>query len=310
MKKLVLAAALLSPSAAFADFIGVHGSIGSWNAAYKGETAALKDKAKREAQNLEIPTFEERGFSDDGHSFGWIAFEHPIPFLPNIKLSHLSAESEGFSAEKIALERFEYSYPVADFQATASGVDASKVHTIMDLEVLDATLYWELLDNWISLDAGLTIRKLDGVFIESVSEEIPLPLGAIPGGLEACERQGWEQDDYLVNGLIPIVACIRPPYGVSSSTNIDMVLPLIYLKAQFDLPLSGFYTALTAQALSDGDNGMVDLDIELGYMFDFNVMEAGASIGYRRASLDAEDLSDIYADSSLDGYYAGLKFHF
>lgn len=59
------------------------------------------------------------------------AFEHPVPFLPNIRVEHLSNEND----------------------SKALGKSSTTSHT-------DLTLYYELLDNWVNLDLGLTARAM------------------------------------------------------------------------------------------------------------------------------------------------------
>lgn len=60
------------------------------------------------------------------------ALEHPLPFVPNVKLTYSN---------------------ISQTTDNKTAIDAS--HT-------DFTLYYEVLDNWVSLDLGLAGRKHDG----------------------------------------------------------------------------------------------------------------------------------------------------
>lgn len=310
MKKLLLASLMALPASSYADFIGIHGQIGVWNAAFNGETAALEDKLKRDASNLAIPTFKERGFEEDNQNVAWVAFEHPLPFLPNVRLAYLDALSTGISSEPIVLEVFTVTGTLNGVEGvTTTFLDESRLQTTMDLTSFDGTLYWEVLDNWVNLDLGLTIRKLDGSFDEVAIDDTFLPLGPI-NQLGQCNRQGWPIETATGGGLIPVEGCVRPGFALTQSTPIDIVLPLLYAKFQLDIPFSGFFASATLQGISFDKNSMFDTDIEVGYMFDLTVMELGASVGYRRASLKADDLEGLYTDASLDGAQFNLKLHF
>ncbi|WP_054113791.1 hypothetical protein [Marinagarivorans algicola] len=309
MKKILLASLMALPSSAFADFIGIHGEIGTWHASFKGKTAAEADKQKRDNIGLDIPSFKERGFEEDNQIVGWVAFEHPLPFIPNIRIAYLGANSEAISEEPIVLDIFKVSTPINGVPSTITFQDQSRIITEMNLDSLDGTLYWELLDNWVNLDIGFTIRKLDGSFDETVIDDTFLPLGPI-NQLATCDAQNWPRQTVPGNGLIPIEGCVRPGFALSSSTPIDLVIPLLYSKLQLDLPFSGLFAAATLQGMSFDGSSMVDIDVEVGYMFDLTIMELGASIGYRRATLEANNLESLYADTTLEGAHLNIKLHF
>jgi outer membrane protein len=75
--------------------------------------------------------------------------EHPVPLLPNIKLAFSDLSHEGAG-------------PVADFTWGSIEIPLGNIQTSMDLQMYDLTLYYELLDNWAEIDAGLTLRYFDG----------------------------------------------------------------------------------------------------------------------------------------------------
>lgn len=309
MKKLLLASLMALPTSAFADFIGIHGEIGTWNASFKGKTAAVADKQKRNNIGLEIPSFKERGFEEDNQIVGWVAFEHPLPFIPNIRIAYLGASSTGTSEEEIVLDVFKVNTSINGVPTTITFQDESRIITEMTLDSIDGTLYWELLDNWVNLDLGFTIRKLDGSFEETAIDDVFLPLGPI-NQLATCDAQNWPRQTVLGNGLIPVEGCTRPGFALKSTTPIDLVIPLLYSKLQLDLPFSGLFAAATLQGMSFDGSSMLDMDIEVGYMFDLTVMELGASIGYRRATLEANNLESLYADTTLEGAHLNFKLHF
>lgn len=98
-----------------------------------------------------IDIANDLGFDNESHSDLWLRYEHPMPLLPNIKavLSNLDATTSA-----ILVSDIDYGGQV--FNAN----DA--VTTQFDMTNSELTLYYELLDNWINLDAGFTLRRYDG----------------------------------------------------------------------------------------------------------------------------------------------------
>ncbi|BFM49423.1 TIGR04219 family outer membrane beta-barrel protein [Marinomonas sp. THO17] len=118
MKNALLLSTALLASAAQADVLGLTAEVGTF----------LTDDA------------------DDSNSYFGVAFEHPIPLIPNLRIQNQSLEGR-FSGTKI------------------------------DSSYNDYTLYYELLDGllWLDLDAGITLRSIDGsVGAANISDSYPL----------------------------------------------------------------------------------------------------------------------------------------
>ncbi|HEY7771573.1 MAG TPA: TIGR04219 family outer membrane beta-barrel protein, partial [Marinagarivorans sp.] len=297
MKKQLLASAIvLSSPSALADFIGVHGSIASWQSTFSGEIAGTAKLAERNEYGWGVPSFKERGFEKNGQYFGHIAFEHPIPLLPNIRLGYTKIEDSGSSPSEINSRRYDQIIEVNDKDVIVSWDIAQNIHTTLNIDALDLSLYYEVLDNWVNLDVGLTIRQMTGEFIESTyTEEIP---SLLVGG--SCSAQNLN--------VASSGRCIVPP--LSQTTDIDFVVPMLYSEIRFDLPLSGLFLAGRGNAVSYSGNKVLDFEVEAGYDFDMTVTELGLALGYRRSSLKADDLEGLYSDATLDGFYTSLKVHF
>lgn len=158
MNKKILAASLLSlaSTAVTANPIfDVYAGASYWNQNYDGFVRDLDATA-----NTEIDLENDLGFDDDDGNVFYVAFEHPIPLIPNIRLQQTSLETD---ANGSVSQNFEFNgemFSISD--DVASSIDLS--HT-------DATFYWEILDNYVSLDIGLTARMIDGeVSIESTTQ--------------------------------------------------------------------------------------------------------------------------------------------
>jgi len=89
------------------------------------------------------------GFSTTGDIFFKLYIEHPLPLVPNIKFAYHTLDYEGENLVS-SLSWGE----VVGFTGT--------INSQFTLNYTDITLYYELLDNWIELDGGLTFRSLKG----------------------------------------------------------------------------------------------------------------------------------------------------
>ena len=74
--------------------------------------------------------------------------EHPIPLLPNVKYQNFDLNSSG-SSNPGGLAFNGTNFPGA-------------INSTFDLSHDDIVLYYELLDNWVSLDLGMDFKVFDG----------------------------------------------------------------------------------------------------------------------------------------------------
>lgn len=139
---------------------GIYAGAGTWQTEYSG--------------NIGNPavTADDLGIKDNDNNFYYAAIEHPVPFLPNIKLQQNNITSHQTNT-------IENSFGLGD-NYYASG---STIKSDFDLSYTDATLYYELLDNWLNLDLGVTLRKYSGFLqaesnsnTDKVDIDIGLPL--------------------------------------------------------------------------------------------------------------------------------------
>ncbi|TDO96468.1 TIGR04219 family outer membrane beta-barrel protein [Marinomonas balearica] len=147
-RALIASSLLLAGTAAQADVIGLTAEAG-----YFMPDATFDGSISGSSANKDL-SGEDTGY------FG-IAFEHPIPLIPNVRLQGSSLETKS--------------------SGTQIKVDAT-----------DYTLYYEFLDGllWLDLDAGISFRNMDvnaSTGSSTAEESIVLPSGyvsayvAIPG---------------------------------------------------------------------------------------------------------------------------------
>ena len=89
------------------------------------------------------------GFSETQDVFLKLYIEHPLPILPNVKLAYTTLSHEANNDVTL--------FTWGDIVNFTGEVDSS-----LSLDMTDATLYYEVFDNWVNLDVGLTLRYLSG----------------------------------------------------------------------------------------------------------------------------------------------------
>lgn len=248
MRKTLVALTLVTASgAAYADFLGAYVGAGIWNPSYSGDAGA------------DSISLSELNLSDTNNFFIYAGLEHPLPLLPNIRLGHTQVQVDG---EATLSSQFRLDNRT--FEAN------SNVYTDLDLTHTDATLYYELLDNWVSLDVGLTARLFDGyVYVE-------------------------DRDDPSQN----------------ERADFSLVVPLLYVRTQFDLPMTGWRLGASGNVISYDGDSFSDLEASIGYEFSAVLLKFALDLGYRRMHLDVSGREDLHADLSIAGPYLRTTVRF
>lgn len=141
MKKIALAVTLASilSTNVQADALGIYLGGQIWDNKASG---TLGDGSSQVDFNLE----------DKKQNSFFIAFEHPIPLIPNVRIASTSLETEGNTTLTTEFE----------FEGETFREDAN-VNADFNISYIDYTLYYELFDNdLLSFDLGLTGRDFDG----------------------------------------------------------------------------------------------------------------------------------------------------
>lgn len=257
MKKTLITAAtclMALPTVASADTIGLFVGAGTFNPEFSG---TFKNSDTSDTVG-EIDLEDDLDLDDDSATFFYIAIEHPIPVLPNIRLARTDMEQEGTST----LTR-DITFDGETYSANA------QVDSTVDLSHTDVTLYYELLDNWVNLDLGLTVRQFDGKL----------------------EITGKTSDGDTE----------------TASEDVDYPVPMLYAKAQFDLPLTGLYASVDGNFIGYGGNTFFDATGKVGYETSIGF---GVEAGLRSITLEIDDEEDVEADMEFSGMYLAAHYHF
>ena len=248
MKKTLIAAGIvaLAPLSAQADLLFTIGAKASvWQAEPTGQ---LDDGLSVEGDGLDLE-------QENGQQIT-VFFEHPVPFLPNVKIKQTGLELEGTGVAT----------------ATFNGqVYAGEVDTTLDLSHTDLTLYWglPLPLPYLDINFGVTGRQLDGYAevtsttrYDKVDLDLVLPMvyGEVkldtPFGLYAGADINYvSYGDNLMSDV---------SYGLGYTFPIPVV----------DLGLEAGYRALKLQ--TDPDDVDIETDLDISGMY----YGASLSVGF------------------------------
>jgi outer membrane protein len=252
MKKILTAAAFAAvlPQAASAlPLVDFYAGSYYWDQTVSGDVA-------NKSADLE----DDLNLDAGGQSVVYLAFEHPIPVVPNVKIKQTSMDSDGTGNLSKNLE------------INGSIVPAGQnVSTVLDLSHTDFTLYWSLPLPIVTFDFGLTARQFDGgVTVNS-------------------------QDS-----------------SAAAAAEFDFVVPMGYLKAGIDIPMTGVSIGADLNTISYGDTSITDFDANITYVLPLiPLLDVGISAGYRSfdLDLDEEDFGDLSTKVNVAGPYLGLSLH-
>ncbi len=240
MKKVILSAVLMLSQAAMADTVlGFYAGVSSWQHDMAGSINSDISSSDRVDINF-----------DDGGNVFYAALEHPVPFVPNVKIQQNNVQAEGL----INIS------DVAAFPGQSVDINGD-----IDFSHTDLMLYYEVLDNWLNLDLGLSFKYFDGY------------------------------SDFYYQDML------------DDRSDLDDWVPMLYGKGQVDLPFTGFSIYGSVEALSFDSNDVTDFEVGVNYESKIGL---GGVIGYRALSVDLVNIGDLTSDLKIDGFFAGINFHF
>lgn len=230
---------LISFNLAQAEILGFEVGIDYWQHDISGQIQS--GNANIETQSI--------NFDENNDLNVFVVLEHPVPFLPNIKLQQNNINANGVISQ------------------TGAGLVSGSpglLDSELDLSHTDLMLYYELLDNWVNLDLGLSAKYFDGY--SRLSNE-----------------------------------------DVLRTNDYDDLIPLVYAKAQFDLPFTGLSAAATIETISLAGDDVTDFDLALKYR---SLLGLGAALGYRVLDVDFTHGNNVRSELKTDGFYLGVYLDF
>ncbi|WP_151979682.1 TIGR04219 family outer membrane beta-barrel protein [Acinetobacter guerrae] len=139
-----------------ADFIGVKGSADYWfydgHIQVQPQSSSLSNNTGTDNLIIDpsMGLYRQNDLDRDGSVQFSLAFEHPIPLLPNAKLRYVNLNAQ-----------------------TESHIAGQATYDI-DLDDTDFILYYEVLDNIINLDIGVGATHLNGDINNYLDQQISI----------------------------------------------------------------------------------------------------------------------------------------
>ncbi len=137
IKQLALSLILLSPVTVIADSLSFSADAGVWNESANG----LYNKSTDTPVNVKNDLF----WDTEQQGYLFVSLEHFVPLIPNARLTYTKISHDGSGQGNFTFDGIVYNDTFSNN---------------IDMETLDLLLYYEVLDNVVSLDIGLNIRKL------------------------------------------------------------------------------------------------------------------------------------------------------
>lgn len=173
---------------------------------------------------------------DEKQNSFFVAFEHPLPLIPNARIASTSLETNGMTTLDTDFD--------FDDETFLNGAD---VNADFDVSYVDYTLYYELFDNdLLSFDFGITARDFDG----DVTVSTQVTVGSSTSTIS---------DTIAVTDVVPMLYV---------ATNVGLPLTGLNLYAQGnflsfdDHTLYDYEVGVSYELI---DNMLIDVNVNAGY---------------------------------------------
>ena len=252
MKKSLLACALLA--ATFVAPVQADTLLGAYVGAQAWNMGAEGGFSNQESSLTDF-TFEDK----TNGSF-YVALEHPVPIIPNIKISRTMLDTTGITTLATSFEFNDILYDAT-----------TNLNTEFEMTATDFILYYEILDNdLVSIDVGINGKYVDGTILvseatgnrmtsEDFSGVIPMGYAKIELGLPFTGLGLYAEGSFL---------------SIDDNTASDFQAAVTYSFVEtlaLDMTLQAGYRAMTIE-LEDVDNLYSNLEFSgvfVGLEFDF-----------------------------------------
>ena len=149
---IAVAAACSLGSSAQAELLDVYVGAGTWQQEFEGDV---------DSGATDVDVQNDLGLDDDDNIVAYVALEHGVPVLPNIRAQHFSIDVEGSNVLSRNITFNGQTFTLSD-----------AVDTSIDLSQSDLVLYYEMLDSVVGLDVGLALSWIEGAIDVRSSTDI------------------------------------------------------------------------------------------------------------------------------------------
>jgi len=244
MKKNTLSLGLLALCVSFTSqadtLLGLYAGAQAWNMETSGGFS-------NDGSNTEF------NFEEQTNTNLYVAFEHPIPLIPNVKVQRTAMDTQG----DVILDA---QFTLGDKVFAANG----NAFTDVSLTTTDFILYYELFDNdLVSFDVGLNAKHIDGEFLATVDGEtgreefsgpVPMVYSRLAVGVPFTgfgafvEGSFLSIDDHTISDYQAAIT-----YSLMENLAIDLTLQLGYRAVTLELDdLDDIYSDLEFKGIYAG----------------------------------------------------------
>ncbi|MCH8142042.1 MAG: TIGR04219 family outer membrane beta-barrel protein [Proteobacteria bacterium] len=131
---------------------GIYAGAGSWQQSFSGDVTS---------GTTQVDVEDDLALEDENNNIFYLALEHGVPVLPNLRVQHAKVAVSGDSTLTRTIE----------FNGTIFNLTDAVV-TDVEISQTDLVLYYEVLDNVVSLDIGMAVRKVEGFFEIATTLEV------------------------------------------------------------------------------------------------------------------------------------------
>jgi outer membrane protein len=163
---------LLAP-ATYADTLGVQAGANYWDYDISG---SVRYKTKDSDNDIDVN--DDLGYDNDTLTNFYVLFDHPLPAIPNIKISLTDIDTDANGRLSKTVVFGDKTFNVNE-----------KVSSELKLDQIDFTLYYRILDNVANFDLGLNVKYIDakgtirGDITGSESNDISAPVPMVYAGV-------------------------------------------------------------------------------------------------------------------------------
>jgi len=236
-------------------------------------------------------------------SYYFVAVEHPLPLLPNVRISSTSLDTTGKTNLTQVFSFGGEDFPTDDVIEVPDDefiIDTkldTKLNASFNVSYVDYTLYYELFDNgFFSFDLGLTARDFDGTVTVTGTTNVVVTTDVKdhPGHTPA-----------HIGSEIPGTSTGKGEIKISE------IEPMLNVGTTINFPLNGLSLFAQGDYSLKNEHSIFDYQVGLNYdLVDSRMMDFNVTLGYRFAKMEFEDLNNLYMKLEFKGAFVGVIAHF
>lgn len=235
------------------------------------------------------------GITDEQQKSYFFELSHNLPVIPRFIYRQTNIETSTDSA---------LNQDISFVNSTiASG---TAVTSLIDLSFKDYSLYYSLLDSWITLDIGVTQRQFDGQV--SILNQAT---GSTDGGTDGGDTDGGDTGGTGGGDTGGGGDTTGGDGGTTTTATLPIAIidenPLmLFSNVQFQLPRIPMQLAFKSHYLNSGNDHISDQEATLSYYLDTGLLYYRIDLGYKKVKVMSPDLGVLESRLKIQGPFFGV----